>query len=255
MKSTTESLLQAHEFAANAGVTVRTLHHYDNLGLLKPTKRTAGGYRLYGERDFARLQQIATLKFIGLPLKQIKELLDRRTLDLRETLRLQREIISERREQLDTALEAIKRAESSIASGDAPDWEAFRKIVEVITMEKNMEWTQKYYSQEAREKLAQKREQWTPELQAKAEKDWASLIKDVETAISDGEDPASERAQALAARWSNLIEQFTGGDESILEGLKRLYADQANHPPTFKKPYSDEVGAFLCRAAEAHKKE
>ena len=73
MKGSNESLFQAREFAELTGVTVRTLHHYDRLGLLKPSGRTAAGYRLYGERDFARLQQIITLKFIGFPLNQIKK--------------------------------------------------------------------------------------------------------------------------------------------------------------------------------------
>jgi DNA-binding transcriptional MerR regulator len=71
-------MYRVSDFAEKAGVTVRTLHHYDRLGLLKPSGRTEAGYRLYGERDFARLQQIVTLKFIGLPLRQIKDLLDRR---------------------------------------------------------------------------------------------------------------------------------------------------------------------------------
>lgn len=66
-------LYRASEFAALTGVTVRALHHYDRVGLLKPTGRSAAGYRLYGAGDFARLQQVLTLKFIGLPLRQIKE--------------------------------------------------------------------------------------------------------------------------------------------------------------------------------------
>jgi MerR family transcriptional regulator, thiopeptide resistance regulator len=67
-----ERLYRASEFAALAGVTVRTLHHYDRAGLLRPTARTDAGYRLYGGREFARLQQILTLKFIGLPLEEIE---------------------------------------------------------------------------------------------------------------------------------------------------------------------------------------
>ncbi len=62
MKTTSRPLYRASAFAERAGVTVRTLHHYDRLGLLKPSSYTASGYRLYGERDFARLQQITTLK-------------------------------------------------------------------------------------------------------------------------------------------------------------------------------------------------
>src|SRR6476659_2048635 len=105
------------EFAEKAGVTVRTLHHYDRLGLLKPSGRTEGGYRLYGEGDFARLQQIVTLKFIGLPLRQIKDLLDRGDLDLAATLRLQRRLLLEKRMQMEAAIQAIEEAERSLNTG------------------------------------------------------------------------------------------------------------------------------------------
>src|SRR5215210_6704698 len=128
MKEANGGLYQASEFAELTGVTVRTLHHYDRLGLLKPTGRTAAGYRLYGERDFARLQQVLTLKFIGLPLKEIKELLDRKTLDLAGVLSLQREILEAKRRQVELALRAVERAEAATTKSGGPDWEAFRKI-------------------------------------------------------------------------------------------------------------------------------
>ncbi|HVF57933.1 MAG TPA: MerR family transcriptional regulator [Pyrinomonadaceae bacterium] len=251
MNRTSGSLYQASEFAERCGVTVRALHHYDRLGLLKPSGYTAGGYRLYGERDFARLQQIMTLKFIGLPLKQIKGILERNESGLIETLRLQRKFIEEQRRRLDMALAAIERAESVLASGDEPDWEAFKKIIEVIDMENNMEWVKSYYTEE---QLAELSSRWSPELQEKAERDWAALLKDVEAAIGEGEDPSSERSQALAARWSDLIEQFTGGNPAIAENLGKLYADQANWPSTFKKPYGDAAGAFIAKAMASRKK-
>src|SRR5215213_4243066 len=97
----TGKLYRASEFAELTGVTVRALHHYDRLGLLKPSGHTASGYRLYGARDFARLQQIVTLKFIGLPLKRIGEILDRDSFDLSTALRLQREMLGEKRRQLE----------------------------------------------------------------------------------------------------------------------------------------------------------
>ncbi|HKQ52222.1 MAG TPA: MerR family transcriptional regulator [Pyrinomonadaceae bacterium] len=121
----TAALFQAQEFAGRAGVTVRTLHHYDRLGLLKPSRYTEAGYRLYGERDFARLQQIVMLKFVGLSLKEIKELLAGSDLDLAATLRLQRRIVEERRRHLDSVMEAIERAEREAAKGDGLDWETF----------------------------------------------------------------------------------------------------------------------------------
>ena len=57
-------MYRVSEFAEKAGVTVRTLHHYDRMGLLKPSGRTGAGYRLYGERDFARLQQIVIIPWV-----------------------------------------------------------------------------------------------------------------------------------------------------------------------------------------------
>lgn len=235
----------AQEFAERAGVTVRTLHHYDRLGLLKPSGYTPAGYRLYGERDLARLQQIVTLKFIGLPLKRIKELLDRRELDLTATLRLQRRAIEEQRQRLETIIAAIERAERMMADTRAPDWDAFRKIIEVINMENNMEWMKKYYTDEQLEELAAR---GAGGVREQGERDWPILIREVEEAASAGEDPASEKSQALARRWSALIEAFTGGNPAITESLKRLYADQANWPDTFQKPYGNEVETFISKA-------
>ena len=100
----------AREFAKLTGVTVRTLHHYDRLGLLTPAARSQAGYRIYGESDLARLEQIVVLKFLGLPLKQIRDLLDRKALDLVEVLRLQKGALLEKRRRLDAALDALDRA-------------------------------------------------------------------------------------------------------------------------------------------------
>ena len=245
-------LFQAHQFAERAGVTVRTLHHYDRLGLLKPSRYTEAGYRLYGEADFMRLQQIVMLKFIGLSLREIKKLLDQRELDLQMTLRLQRAVVEQKRRHLDTILQAISRAEQAMAASDELDWETFKQIIEVTNMQKDMEWMKKYYTEE---QLAELAERGTPEVLERGQRDWAALIKDVEAAVADGLDPQSEKAQELAARWANLIEAFTGGNPAIRESLTKLYADQANWPSTFNKPYSDEVGAFLSQAGAACKKE
>ncbi|MCI0490272.1 MAG: MerR family transcriptional regulator [Blastocatellia bacterium] len=244
MKKAAQGWYQASEFARLTGVTVRTLHHYDRLGLLKPSGRTAAGYRLYGQADFARLQQIVTLKFIGFPLKQIGGLLDRNSKDMLAALRLQREILEEKRRRMDLAVEAISQAEAVVASGDEPDWEAFQKIIEVINMQKDKEWMNKYYSEEALEELEGRN---TPrEVVEQGQRDWMALIEEVEASLDL--DPASEKAQALAARWAELIEAFTGGSPAIEESVKRLYADEANWPSTFQKPYSDEAGAFIDKA-------
>jgi DNA-binding transcriptional MerR regulator len=179
-------MFKVSEFAEKAGITVRTLHHYDRLGLLKPSGRTEAGYRLYADRDFVRLQQIVTLKFIGLPLKEIKALLDRNELDMAATLRLQRELLSGKRRQVDAAIRAIDAAERSALSNGEPDWTALKQIIEVLEMQANNDktWMKQYYSEGAQAKIAELNKQWTPEMQIKVQQDWKELIGDVETAIS-----------------------------------------------------------------------
>ena len=238
---------QPHEFAKRAGVTIRALHHYDRLGLLQPSGRTAAGYRLYTDRDLVRLEQIVALKFIGFPLSQIRELLNRKDLDVLSALREQRRIITHKREHLDRAIGAIERAEQALASGEQSDWEPFRKIIEVIQMQTRKDWMKKYYTEEQLDNL---RKRWSPEVQAESERGWNDLARDVEAAIARGDSPESEAGRKLAERRQKLLDLFTGGDPGIAENLQKLYQDKANWPESFKQPFSDAVKKFLCRAAE-----
>lgn len=249
-----DSMYQANEFAQVAGVTVRTLHHYDRIGLLKPGGYTNTGYRLYRKHDLVRLQQIVTLKFIGFSLTQIKQLLDSNSFDLRVALNQQREILAEKRRQLDQAVTAIEKAHALLETNDEPDWQAFKQIIEVINMQNNMDWTKKYYSEDAQKKIAERAQAILPDVIEKAQNDWATLIAEVEQAVVEGVSPTSERAAALATRWRELIRGFTGGDTEIQAGLNKMYSDQTNWPKDFPKPYSDAAGALMCEAMAAQVK-
>ena len=156
-----------HEFAKRAGVTIRALHHYDRLGLLKPSGRTAAGYRVYSDRDFARLEQIVALKFIGFPLSQIRELLHRKDPDLcaspsAATPDSGREAGPSRPGGAGDRTSGKDRGDS----GGEPDWEPFRKVIEVIQMQTRKDWMKKYYTEE---QLANLRQRWSPEVQAESE--------------------------------------------------------------------------------------
>jgi len=248
MKSSSEKLFQAREFAELTGVTVRTLHHYDRLSLLKPSRYSSAGYRLYTESDVARLEQIIALKFIGFSLNEIKNILSRGSLDLASALRQQREAITEKRQRLDLAIQAIQRAEYVAGTNKQPGWETFIKIIEVINMQPNMDWSKKYYSEEAQREIQKSATTIPREVIEQAQRDWAVLIKEVETAVSAGEDPASDKSQVLAFRWMDLIKGFTGGNPEIQAGLNKMYADRDNWPASMPKPFSDEVQAFIVEA-------
>lgn len=242
--------MRIQQFAKETGVTVRTLHHYDRLGLLKP-ERTESGYRVYGERDLIRLQRITVLKFIGCSLQEIKDLVDRNSDDLRTTLELQQEALERRRKTLDGALKAVEKARRLLDESGKADWQTLKSIVETIEMEQNTDWMNKYYSPEAQKDLEKRREELGPEGMQQGQKDWELLTADCQQAVKDGVDPKSERAQQLAKRWLGLINAFTGGKPQIAEGLTKLYADRKNWPKTAERPWSDELTAFILEAKKA----
>jgi hypothetical protein len=157
----------------------------------------------------------------------------------------------EKREHLDRAIRAIERAEQAVHSAGQTDWEPFRKIIEVIQMQTRKDWMKKYYTEEQLDTL---RKRWTPEVQAESQRAWDELARDTEAAIARGEDPHGEVGQQLAARRQSLIDQFTGGDPGIAGSLTKLFADRANWPKDFKRPYSDQVNKFLCDAMQGLKK-
>jgi DNA-binding transcriptional MerR regulator len=241
------TLFRAKKFAAAAGVTVRTLHLYDREGLLKPRARTASGYRLYGEAELERLEYIVALRFVGFGLAQIRELLSGRAGPFSDALRMQREIIAQRKLRLETAIDAIAAAERALAAdGSADRWKTLSEIIGVFKMQNDWSWTRNYYTDEDREKLAERMKDTSAGLVEQGQRDWTALIAEVEAAKD--EDPASDRAQALARRWRDLVAQFTGGDAGIQKGLNGLWSDPTHWPKGFKKPWSDAADAFIKRA-------
>ena len=252
MKTASKEVYRAKEFADLAGVTVRALHHYDRLGLLRPQQRSEAGYRLYSMRDFARLEQLVVLKFLGIPLKQIRTLLESET-NLVNALKQQLNVLAEKRLHLDRAIRAIGNAQRSLQSRNEPDWKLFQLIVQEIEMQKKMEWKGKYFSPAAKLKVAARRTELSAEFQDKANKEWMQLYADIQATL--GEDPAGPQGQALAARWKKLIEDFTGGDPDILEGLQAMIADRANWPAEAKAAAraTPEAEEFINKAVRAAK--
>jgi hypothetical protein len=139
-----------------------------------------------------------------------------------------------------------------IASDGETDWDVFKDVIEVISMQNDMKWVKKYYTEEQLADLARR---GTPEVLEQGQQKWSVLLKDVEAAINEGVEPSSERAQRLAERWNKLIDEFTGGDPGILDNLRKLYADQANWPSTFEKPFTDGASSFIAKAAAARSRE
>jgi MerR family transcriptional regulator, thiopeptide resistance regulator len=107
VRTASKQTYRIKEFAALTGVSVRALHHYDRLGLLK-ARRGMSGYRLYGAEDVAVLEQIIALKFIGISLRDIKRLLRTERREWSSVLTAQRVVLEEKRRRLDLAIDAVR---------------------------------------------------------------------------------------------------------------------------------------------------
>ncbi len=144
--------MKVGELARRAGMTVRTLHHYDEIGLLSPSQRTESGHRLYGAAEVERLQQIASLRQLGFPLGEIGELLGGPDTSALQVIEMHIDCVREqlrRRRQLCDQLEVI--AQRLRESGVAPVDELLRTM-EMMNMVNN------YYSEEQLDWLRQRRE-------------------------------------------------------------------------------------------------
>jgi len=232
-------MYRIQQFANLAGVTVRALHHYDRLGLLSPRNRSEAGYRLYENEDLGRLERILVLRYLGLSLREVAELLDRggdADASLAATFTRQAMVLRARRDGIARVLHAVNRALSQTLanSGEGqnatPDWQLYQSILKEMQMQEDQNWTEKYYSPEAREAIDAKRGEWTPELQAKITADWQRMYADVQAALDRGVEPKSEEGKALADRWMVLVGQFTGGNPKVLAGLNKLYEDRPQWP-------------------------
>jgi DNA-binding transcriptional MerR regulator len=219
------------EFAELAGVTVRALHHYDRIDLLKP-QRGSSGSRLYRLADLERLVQIAALKFLGIPLREIKLLLKHGPLTLTDSLHMQREALTEKRRLIDRAIVAIEAAEKVIQSGQTTDASILRKIIEVIDMQPQENSMRKYYTEQAWMERTQLRDHWghaPAEIREKFKQASQQLFTEIEAALDL--DPASEVAQALTKRWLQLVDSGSGGNDGVRAGSIEAFKDRHNWPP------------------------
>lgn len=228
------STFRIKEFAELAGVTVRALRHYDRLGLLRPAHRSEGGYRLYSHDDLGRLERILVLRYLGLSLREIGDLLpapgSSGTDALAATLLRQQMVLRDRRNGLDQVIQAIERAQASVVSAAEPEWLLYQNILKEIHMQEAQNWTEKYYSAEGLEALRERRLSWTPELQTELRSKWQALYIDIQNALDRGMPPDSAEGRALVARWMRLCDEFTLGNPELSVGFWRLYQDERNWP-------------------------
>jgi len=127
--------LKIGEFAKRSGVTVKTLLHYDKIGLLQPSLKTQAGYRIYCDEDFIKLQQIITLKFIGLSLEEIKQLINEKNQNIENIISVQTRALEEKKKHIETVITALNKAEKQIQNNSFLEVQQLIDIIKITNME------------------------------------------------------------------------------------------------------------------------
>jgi MerR family transcriptional regulator, thiopeptide resistance regulator len=161
------------------------------------------------------------LKFLGLPLGQIRQVLEGQPASLEEEPARQYRALREKRRTLDVALTATEDAEAAMREGK-PSPVPLRRIIQAITMQNDSDWMMRYYSSGAQAKIAEKAASFTPEMQAAISEAWKQNYRDLNR-WNEEEDPDGRTAAKLAKRHTELLAAFAGNDPEVEAGLAALY--------------------------------
>jgi DNA-binding transcriptional MerR regulator len=212
--------LKVGTLAKRTGISVRTLHYYDEIGVLSPSHRTESGHRLYAAGDVARLQQIRSLQELGLSLEEVRTCLANPGFSPRRVVTLHHQRV---REQIGLLQELSGRLERLGAWLDECGEATIDEFIDVM---EGMKMVEKYYTPEQLEQLKQRRETVGEERIRQVEAEWPELIAAVQVEMERGTDPADPRVQALATRWMALVEEFTGGDPAIAKAARSMWENE-----------------------------
>jgi DNA-binding transcriptional MerR regulator len=195
-------MLKVGELAALAKLTVRTLHHYDSIGLLQPSARSDAGYRLYDRNDVARLHQIQALRSFGMSLADIGLYLD--SPDASPLAVVERQLRALDRQMLEAARvrEQLQRLHGELAAGGQPDLSTWLHSLEQMSM------YEKYFTQDELARLPMYHDE-----AVKAR--FKELVEEAEGLIRTQVAPDSDTAKAFARRWLEAFGQGTGGDPEL----------------------------------------
>ena len=231
------------EFAKLTRVTVRTLHYYDEIGLLKPGFERPNGYRVYTDADLLKLQQIVTLKFMGFSLDEIRRLLDSKGYEAVKALKVQAEAVKDEIARLREASRAIEQVLIRLEKDGRIHKQKLIKIMEVIQMGEDVKkgWHEKFFSEADIKEFAEVGKAYPPEAMVAYQNRWAALIDEVKKNI--GLDPASEKAQDLGKRWNDLFNEAYGGHPELKTKIAGAY--NAGAIPKEHNMIAPEVWDFI----------
>ncbi len=225
-------LLKIGDLAKSTGLTVRTLHHYDSIGLLTPSARSEAGYRLYNRADVGRLHAIQAMRHLGLSLADIGAMLEGGGEGLPGTIARQIRGLDHEITRATELRARLQLLQSRLAAGSAPDMDDWLSTLLL------MNTFSKYFSADELKSILENRK-----AQSAA---WDLAIADARQAMHDQCPADSPRMQALALRWMNLTLAMMNDDFNLIDRWGQMYS--AEPTEQFKNGPGREVVNFVNAA-------
>ncbi|MFC5652540.1 MerR family transcriptional regulator [Paenibacillus solisilvae] len=233
--------MRVKEVADLAQISVRTLHHYDEIGLLVPDQTTEAGYRIYSDANLELLQQILFFRELGFPLMKIKDIVGSPGFNRQEALELHRKLLLEKRSRLDKMIATIEKTVQHM-----------KGEIQMTAQEKfeGFDFSSNPYEQEARERWG---EQAVDQANAKVggmskqEKDeMAAGMNDIYrklAALRSGS-PSSEEAQAAIKEWYDFLNKMGSYPPEAFRGLGQMYVDDVRFTKNIDK-FGEGLAVFM----------
>ena len=233
--------MKVGELARATGLTVRTLHHWEERGLVVPSARTPSGHRIYDAGDVRRVYQVVALRELGLPLDAVGDLLASGSFAT---------VLAAHLEQVDARLAALRSLRGTLAGvvdrlRDVPDPAPSEVLKMIDEVSRVNETFAQYFTPEQVAALQARRDEGEA-----AAAEWPGLVAAVRAEMEAGTDPADPRVQALAARWEELLATFHRGEPELREQLFRMRTENAAEVAAAGGP-DQEVIDYVVRVRAA----
>ncbi len=203
-----------------SGVSIRALHHYDQIGLLQPSEVAESGYRYYDDAAIERLWQILFYRELDFPLAEIGEILDSPSFDRNRALTEHRNLLTQKRERLDRLIELVSNAMKGEQNMEFKPFDTSE--IDALREQYAEEAKARWGNTDAYRESTKRATQWTEADKKRMEAESGEIFSGFAALV--GTDPADARVQALVARWKAFISQsYYNCTNEILAGLGQMY--------------------------------
>ena len=222
-----------NNLAKIANISVRTLHYYDQINLLKPAYIGENGYRYYSEKELAVLQQILFFRELEFPLEKIKEIITNHNFDVSKAMVDHKNLLKLKIERLDKLLHLVDKTISNIKGKIMEDEELFESFDEKKLEDYKKEALERWGSTKEYKQSMEQTKNWSKEEIARVSKEWTDIAKSYAEVMGKG--VASDEVQEVVKRHWDQIDKFYDCTPEIFQGLAQMYASDERFARNYNK--------------------